>query len=91
MQQKSQQLEICEIYSEKRSGSVNIVRSSMFWNKLENSNQSIDMSLLPPCRSSLKKSLSRASYVARMWRRAINSSMTEVSINRNHSNGLVSI
>ena len=44
-----------KIYNEKRSGLVNIVRSWVFWNKLEKGNQVIDMSPLPPCRNSLKK------------------------------------
>ena len=44
-----------KIYNEKRSGLVNIVRSWVFWNKLEKGSQVIDMFPLPPCRNSFKK------------------------------------
>ena len=61
---------VCRLYGERRVKEVNEARSTIFWRKIKKENKVIDISLLPPCQSSLKKHTVRSNYVARMWRRA---------------------
>ena len=46
---------------------VNAVRKKLFDNKYLNQNKVMDISLLPPCRSSLRLHILRANVVARIW------------------------
>ena len=51
--------------------SVNELRAKLFWNRTRKNGKVPDLSLLPPCASSLMKHTSRAHYVAKIWRQAI--------------------
>ena len=61
---------ICRLYGEKRLTSVNEVRKKVFWKNYSRENRITDLSLLPPCQSSLFLHIKRANYVARIWRQA---------------------
>ena len=60
---------VCRMYGEKKVDLVNELRSKMFWNRLKNG-KVIDLALLPPCSSSLRKHTIRASYISKMWKNA---------------------
>ena len=62
---------VCRIYGEKRIEDVNDARSKIFWSKLNKENKVIDISLLPPCKNSLRKHTKRANCIARMLRKAV--------------------
>ena len=51
---------------------MNEARKDIFWEKFEKYGKVIDLSLLPPCQTSLELHSKRASFVARMWRNASN-------------------
>ena len=57
---------VCRIHGEKRIEDVNDARSKIFWSKLNKENKVIDISLLQPCKNSLRKHTERANYIARM-------------------------
>ncbi len=61
---------VCYIYGQRKESSVNTARASIFWKKLKATNKVIDISLFPPCQSSLEKHAKRANYVAMIWRQA---------------------
>lgn len=61
---------LCRMYGHKKIKSVDKLRSIMFWAKLRKNDKVPDLSLLPPCSSSLKKHTSRAHYVAKIWKHA---------------------
>ena len=61
---------VCKMYGEKGVTDVNTARSKIFWKKLKKDNKVVDLSLLPPCNSSLRRHALRANFVARMWRTA---------------------
>ena len=61
---------VCRMYGHKKIKSVDKLRSIMFWAKLRKNDKVPDLSLLPPCSSSLKKHTSRAHYVAKIWKHA---------------------
>ena len=61
---------VCSLYGEKRLSSVNRVRKIIFWRSYSRDNKVIDLSLLPPCQTSLERHIRRANYVARIWRQA---------------------
>eukprot|EP00794_Sanderia_malayensis_P013417 gene13417-14793_t len=42
----------------------------LFWKAFERNKKVADLSLLPPCSSTLKKHIQRSSYVASLWRQA---------------------
>ena len=63
---------VCLLNGRSRCSSVNQARREIFWDKLHKKNKIVDLSLLPPCQSSLKKHIKRANYVARMWRQSVN-------------------
>ena len=63
---------ICTTFGKKRLHSVNEARRQIFWEKLQKDNKIIDLSLLPPCQSSLELHCKRANFVAKMWRDASN-------------------
>ena len=59
---------VCWLYGEKHLTSVNKLRKKMFWKNYSQENRITDLSLLPPCQSSLLLHIQRANYVARIWR-----------------------
>ena len=61
---------VCKMYGEKSMTDVNTTRSKIFWKKLKKDDKVVDLSLLPPCCSSLRRHSLRANFVARMWRKA---------------------
>ena len=52
--------------------SVDSLRSKMFWNKLRRYGKFYDLSLLPPCASTLRKHTARSNYICHIWKNAIN-------------------
>ena len=60
---------VCVLYGDKRCQSVNESRSTIFWRQIDK-DKVPDLSILPPCKSSLQKHIQRANYVARIWRKA---------------------
>ena len=73
---------VCRLYSGK-CDDVNKLRTEMFWKTLKKKGQIIDLSLLPPCRMSLKLHIKRSNYVARIWRQA-SLEMMEIEPPQNH-------
>lgn len=63
---------VCKIFGRKQQHSVNEARKDIFWEKLEKDGKVIDLSLLPPCQTSLELHSKRANFVAKMWRNASN-------------------
>ena len=61
---------VCRMYGDKKCSSVNKLRCKMFWNHYRKNGKVPDLSLLPPCASSLKKHTSRAYFVAKVWKQA---------------------
>jgi len=59
---------VCELFNSK-ARSVNACRFEMFRRKYTKENKAIDLSLLPPCSSSLILHLKRSNFVAAMWKR----------------------
>ena len=49
---------------------MNEARKEMFWKNFKQNNKIIDISLLPPCPTSLQNKSLRANYVSNMWRHA---------------------
>ena len=58
------------VYGEKYVVNVNEARSVIFWKKLNKTSKVTDISLLPPCKNSLKKHANHANFIAGMWRKA---------------------
>ncbi len=63
--------------------SVNQARRAIFWRIFEKENKVVDLSLLPPCKSSLEKHISRANFVARIWKQA-SKSIIDIEQPANH-------
>ncbi len=61
---------VCFLYGQKKIEKVNEARSAIFWRKMIQEHNVVDISLLPPCSDSLRKHAERANYVARIWRMA---------------------
>ena len=61
---------VCKLYGDNRYTSVNKLRCKMFWNHYRKKGKVPDLSLLPPCASSLRKHTSRAYFVAKIWKHA---------------------
>ena len=61
---------VCRLYGEKRLTCINSTRKKIFWRNFSRDERITDLSLLPPCKSSLLLHISRANYVARIWRQA---------------------
>ena len=61
---------VCAIYGMRKCSAVNEARKAIFWKNLKQKNKITDISLLPPCSTSLQKKSLRANYVANMWRHA---------------------
>ena len=60
----------CHLYGEKQHTSIDDARRGIFWRTFARDEKVIDLSLLPPCMSSLAKHIKRANFVARIWRQA---------------------
>ena len=58
---------VCKLYGSKKSR-VNEARYELFHKKYAKQNKVVNLSLLPPCKSTLEKHLQRANYVARIWK-----------------------
>ena len=61
---------VCKMYGDKRAQSVNGLRTKLFWSRLRKNGKVVDLSLLPPCSSTLKKHTARSHYIAKIWRLA---------------------
>ena len=61
---------VCFLYGQKKIEHVNEARSAIFWRKINKEHKAVDLSLVLPCSSSLRKHVTRANYVARLWRTA---------------------
>ena len=49
---------------------MNELRGKLFWSRLRKNGKVVDLALLPPCASTLRKHTDRADYVGKMWRNA---------------------
>lgn len=58
---------VCSLYSSSKKD-VNEVRMDIFMKKQKSNNQIVDLSILPPCKSTLTLHIERANYVARIWK-----------------------
>ncbi len=61
---------VCKIYGKKQVPSVHDARMKIFWKNFTKDQRVTDLSLLPPCKSSLLRHIQRANYVARIWRQS---------------------
>jgi hypothetical protein len=61
---------VSKMYGNKTITSVNELRAKLFWSRTRKNGKVPDLSLLPPCASSLMKHTARAHYVAKIWRQA---------------------
>ena len=59
---------VCKLYSSKKR-KVNKARYELFLKKHTQQNKVIDLSLLPPCCSTLKLHVMRYNYVACIWKK----------------------
>ena len=64
---------VCTIYVYPREKSVNVVRSKLFEKKYTKGGKVINMTLLPPCNSSLLLYIKRSNYVAKISRSSLTS------------------
>ena len=62
----------CSLYGEKRLELIDDARRAIFWRNFAIDKKITDLSLLPPCRSSLERHIRRANFVARIWRQSSN-------------------
>ena len=46
------------------------LRNKLFWKHWQKNGKVIDLSLLPPCASSLRKHTARAYFIAKIWKHA---------------------
>ena len=58
---------VCHLYGQKDTD-INKVRRKMFEKKFVKEEKVIDLSLLPPCQSTLYLDILRSNYVARIWK-----------------------
>ena len=63
---------VCCIYGDKTLHSVDRLRSKLFRMKFKKRGKAFDLSLLPPCSSTLKKHTTRANYISKIWKKAKN-------------------
>ena len=61
---------VCRLYGLGKFKKVNEARYYIFVAK-NNMNISVDLSLLPPCQSVLRLHLSRAIYIANLWKQSL--------------------
>jgi hypothetical protein len=60
---------VCRLYGQ-QCKRVNEARYKMFQNFVIKKKKTIDLSLLPPCQTTLKGHVNRVNYVSKMWRLA---------------------
>ena len=60
---------VCQLYSSRHT-QINDARYGIFVKKHTIKDTLIDLSILPPCKSSLMLHIERANYVARIWKTA---------------------
>ena len=60
---------VCVVYNQKKCKNVNQARANIFWKYFDNG-KIADLSLLPPCESTLLLHAKRSDYIARAWRLA---------------------
>ena len=70
---------VCKLYSSS-SKHINKVRYNLFNQKYNRENKSIDMSVIPPCSSTLKLHSRRANFVSGIWKRSSMQHISEPSI-----------
>lgn len=58
------------MYGNRTISSVNELRAKLYWRYNRKNGKVPDLSVLPPCASSLKKHTARAHYIARIWKQA---------------------
>ena len=73
---------VCSLYGGK-GDDVNKLRAEIFWRTWNKKGQVIDLSVLPPCRSSLHLHIQRSNYIARIWRQA-NKDMMDLQPPQSH-------
>ena len=61
---------VCFLHGERQLDATNDTRRNLFWRAFTRDKKVTDLSLLPPCSSSLRKHIQRSSYVANLWRQA---------------------
>ena len=61
---------VCKLYKDNHCESVNELQAKKFWKCLQKNGKVIDLSLSPPCSSTLRKHTSQAHYIAKMWKLA---------------------
>ena len=72
---------VCKLYGcRKKTTSVNSGRMEIFSTKHLVENKVIDLSLLPPCQTSLHLHILRSNYVARLWKKTLESIVSTPNI-----------
>ena len=61
---------VCSLYRENKLESIDDARKAIFWRNFAIDKKITDLSLLPPCSSSLERHIRCANFVARIWRQA---------------------
>ena len=75
---------VCRMYGVKKGiTTVNEARMDIFTKKHSMENKVIDLSLLPPCKSSLYLHLLRANFVSNMWKQTSDPMITLPEISTN--------
>ena len=59
---------VCCLYGRRKEEEVNKVRYFLFMTKYSKEGKCVDMSTLPPCRSTLRLKVQRCNYVAKIWK-----------------------
>jgi hypothetical protein len=64
---------VCKLYgAKKKTSTVNVTRFELFSKKHSVENKVIEISLLPPCQTSLRLHILRSNFVSGMWKRTLN-------------------
>ncbi len=74
---------VCKLYGCPRLKDINEARFHLFQRTYESKKKIIDLSLLPPCKSSLSLQILRTCYVARIWRPSLTAQLQPPAI-ENH-------
>ena len=61
---------VCFVYGHPRLQSVNEAWQKVFWQTFNKDEKIVDLSLMPPCESTLRYHIMRANYVAYLFRQA---------------------
>ena len=63
---------VCKLYgAKKKTSTVNAARFELFSKKHSVENKVIDLSLLPPCQTSLRLHILRSNFISGMWKRTL--------------------